>query len=95
MSLNKLSKGWGKNRNTVPLKNTLVHIAASKLTKNDIMTLLQLNLINKMNISNNMMRAIEHREKNLKNAKLKSFMVNYHRKKATKRKNSARHLRRN
>lgn len=93
--LNRLSQGWGKNRKTVPLKNTLVHISASELTKNQIMNILQYNLANKINLSTNVLRAIEHRVKNLQNQNIRNFMIKYQRQKNMKRKNNPRHLIRN
>lgn len=71
--LNKLSRGWGKNRNTKPLRNTLANRAASKLTKNQIMYLLSIDPPFTINV----MKAIEHRAKNIQNEKFRMFMKNY------------------
>lgn len=73
--LQKMMKGWGKNRNTKPLNNTLIHLAASKLSANDIMKILKYDPV----LLKNTRKAIEHRAANINS--LRSFMLNYHRKK--------------
>lgn len=76
MKLTNRMKTWGqKNRNTKPLKNTLVNRAASKLTANQIMNLLKKDLV----LLKNTQKAIERRAGNLRS--LNSFMKNYYRKK--------------
>lgn len=75
MKLANRMKTWGKNKNTKPLKNSLVNRAASKLTANQIMNLLKRDLI----LLKNTQKAIEHRAGNLRS--LNSFMKNYYRKK--------------
>lgn len=75
--LEKLMSGWGKNRKTTPLTNTLVNRAASQLTKNQIMFLLK----NDPVLMNRVRRAIEHRAKNIQNENFRLFMKNYYAKK--------------
>ena len=75
--LEKLMSGWGKNRKTTPLKNTLVNRSASQLTKNQIMFLLKNDPI----LMNRVQRAIEHRAKNIQNENFRRFMKNYYAKK--------------
>jgi homoserine trans-succinylase len=72
---NMMSTKWGKNRNTKPLRNTLANRAASVLTKKQIMNILSYNPV----LAKNVIRAIEHRAKNLQNENIRSFMVNYNR----------------
>jgi hypothetical protein len=81
---NKLKKTmgkWGKNRTTVPRRNTLANRAASVMTKNQIMAILRYDPV----LAKNVMRAIEHRAKNLQNENIRSFMVNYYRHKGSSR----------
>jgi hypothetical protein len=68
--MKKLMSGWGKNRKTSPLRNTLANRSASVLTKNQIMTLLAYSPV----LTKNIMRAIEHRAKNLQNENIRLFM---------------------
>ena len=75
--LEKLMSGWGKNRKTTPLKNTLVNRSATQLTKNQIMFLLK----NDPVLLNRVRRAIEHRAKNIQNENFRRFMKNYYAKK--------------
>lgn len=75
MKLANRMKTWGKNKNTKPLKNTLVNRAASKLTANQIMNILKYDPI----LLKNTLKAIERRAGNIRS--LNSFMKNYYRKK--------------
>lgn len=75
MKLANRMKTWGKNKNTKPLKNTLVNRSASKLTANQIMNLLKKNLV----LLKNTQKAVERRAGDLRS--LNSFMKNYYRKK--------------
>lgn len=75
--------GWGTTRNTKPLRNTLANRTASVLTKNQIMNILRYDPV----LLNSVMRAIEHRAKNIQNENFRRFMVNYNRKRLRKRKN--------
>lgn len=68
-------KMWGKNKNTKPLKNTLINRTASKLTANQIMKILSYNPV----LLKNTLYAIERRAGNMRS--LNSFMKNYYRKK--------------
>lgn len=55
------------------MKNTLANRAASVLTKNQVMAILSYSPV----LARNVIRAIEHRAKNLQNENIRSFMVNY------------------
>lgn len=81
-SLLERSKNWGKNRKTTPMKNTLANRSASVLTKNQVMTILSYSPV----LARNVIRAIEHRAKNLQNENIRSFMVNYGRRRRLKNK---------
>lgn len=80
-SLLELSAGWGKkNRKTKPLRNSLKNRAASVMTKNQLMKLLEYDPI----LLKNVVRALEHRAKNIQNENFQSFMKNYYRKRNLK-----------
>ena len=80
--MKRLMGGWGRNRNTVPLRNTLANRAASKMTKNQIMALLTVDPV----LLKNVTRALEHRAKNLQNENMRLFMRNYYLKKINNKK---------
>lgn len=74
--MQKMMSGWGtNNRKTRPLKNTLANRVASVLTANQIRTILNSGVV----LSRDVMRAIEHRAKNLPS--LQSYMTLYYRNK--------------
>lgn len=72
--LETLMSGWGKNRTTKPLRNTLANRTASLLNANQIRQILTYNPV----LLPNVRRAIEHRAGNLRS--LDMFMRNYYRK---------------
>lgn len=78
--------GWGKNRKTKPLRNTLANRSASVLTKNQIMTILKYDPV----LNKNIIRAIEHRAKDLQNENIRLFMKNYYNKQRLKNKKAKR-----
>jgi hypothetical protein len=81
-----LMAGWGRNnRRTKPLDNSLLGIAASHLTANDVKYLLT-----RVNISSNLKKHVLHRAKNL--GTLRNFMREYQRNENSKRR--ARNLQR-
>lgn len=74
-----LMAGWGRNnRRTKPLNNSLLGIAASHLTANDVKYLLT-----RVNISSILKRHVLHRAKNL--GSLRNFMREYQRNENKKR----------
>jgi hypothetical protein len=80
--MKKLMSGWGKNRKTSPLRNTLANRAASVLTKNQIMNILSYSPV----LAKNVVKAIEYRAKNLQNENIRLFMKKYYNNRRLKKK---------
>jgi hypothetical protein len=71
--MKKLMGGWKQEKNTKPRRpNVLKSIAASKMTRNQIINLLNRNLM----MNKNILKNVEHRMRNLaiQNNKMRKYM---------------------
>jgi hypothetical protein len=71
--MKKLMGGWKKEKNTKPRRNTLGSIAASKMTTQQIINLLNRNLM----MNKNILKNVEHRMRNLsiQNNNMRRYMI--------------------